>query len=187
MMDMDIAIGDGRRKRHFSRAKRINIRVDMTPMVDLGFLLITFFVMTSRLREPVAMKLNMPKEDHSVPPTTVANSNALTILLDGNDRIYYYHGDWKDALASNSIFQTNYSATDGIGKVIREKQIWLDAHKDASRKEGRRGLVLLIKPGKDASYQNVIDALDETLINIVGKYAIVKMESGEIDWIKGHR
>lgn len=187
MMDTPEKVDDGRRRRGFSRTKKLNARVDMTPMVDLGFLLITFFVMTTRLSEPKAMKLTMPKDDPNVPPTTIANSNALTILLDGNDRIYYYHGDWKDAVTANIVQQTNFSETNGIGKIIRDKQAWLDAHIDPVKKEGRAGLMLIIKPGKDASYKNVIDALDEVLINVVGKYAIVKMETNEAEWIKSHR
>jgi biopolymer transport protein ExbD len=63
----------------------------MTPMVDLGFLLITFFIITTQLSKPSVVKLNMPKE--SKYSTTVGESNALTFILDKDDRVYYYHGD----------------------------------------------------------------------------------------------
>jgi biopolymer transport protein ExbD len=69
----------------------------MTPMVDLGFLLITFFVITVQLSKPTTVNLNMTKDG---PPIDLGNSNALTVLLDEAGRIYYYHGNWKDALAS---------------------------------------------------------------------------------------
>src|SRR5258705_12968038 len=90
---------DHRRRAGVGRMKKHSLRTDMTPMVDLGFLLITFFVFTAQLNKPSVVKLNMPKE--SKDSTTLGESNALTILLDGNDRVYYYHGDWKKASAKN--------------------------------------------------------------------------------------
>src|SRR5580765_4832506 len=106
----------------------------------------------------------MPKEG---PPVNLSNSNALTVLLDGTDRVYYYNGNWEEASAKNGIYKTNFSVRNGLGKVIREKQKWLDA---INKKEGHNGLMLLIKAGKQASYENVIDALDEAMINVVKKY-----------------
>lgn len=89
-----IAAGDKPRRAGVRRAKKHDLRVDMTPMVDLGFILITFFVMTVELTKPAALALNMPKEGG--PPTTLGESNALTVLLDG-EKVYYYHGDWQQA------------------------------------------------------------------------------------------
>lgn len=170
--------GNSRRRPGVGRMKRHSVKTDMTPMVDLGFLLIAFFVMTTELSKPTVVNLNMPKSGPSMP---VGNSNALTILLDDNDRVYYYPGDWKDALANGQVFKTNFSESNGLGKVIREKQKWLDAN---SKKEGRDGLMLLIKPGKDANYKNVINALDEALINVVKKYALLPVEQEETEWMK---
>jgi biopolymer transport protein ExbD len=174
------ATGDnGRRKAGVRRAKKLNVKIDMTPMVDLGFLLIAFFIMTTELSKPSVVRLNMPKEGG--PPIDLGKSNALTILLDDNDRIYYYNGDWKEAFATSRVFKTNFSVKNGLGKVIRDKQQQLDIN---NKKEKREGLMLLIKPGKGASYKNVIDALDETMINSVKKYAILKAEPEELDWLK---
>ncbi|HEY6504432.1 MAG TPA: biopolymer transporter ExbD [Chitinophagaceae bacterium] len=170
-----------RRVKGFGRAKRHNLKVDMTPMVDLGFILITFFVMTVQLTKPVSVNLYMPKDGD---PTPLGRSNALTVLLSGNDRIYYYHGDWNEALANNEIHTTNFSVKDGLGKMIREKQKWLDTQ---NKTEGRRGLMLLIKPGKEAAYKNVIDALDEALINAVKKYTVLSAGNEEEEWLKGKR
>jgi biopolymer transport protein ExbD len=169
---------DHRRRAGVRRMKRHSVRTDMTPMVDLGFLLITFFVFTAEISKPSVVKLNMPTDG---PPSHLGLSNALTILLDGNDRIYYYHGDWKDASANNAIVETNLSVKNGIGKVIREKQLQLDIN---NKKEGRNGLMLLIKAGKHASYKNVIDALDEAMINVVKKYALLKPDPEELEWMK---
>lgn len=156
-----------------------NLRVDMTPMVDLGFLLISFFVITTELSKPTAMNLYVPKQG---PPIPLGMSDALTILLDKDNAVYYYNGDWKDAVANNSIVQTNYSGTTGIRNVIMEKQYWLD--KNSKSKEGRNGLMMLIKPTTAASYRNVVDVLDEATINMVKKYAIVKITPEESSWLK---
>ncbi len=168
---------ESRRRAGVRRMKRHNVKTDMTPMVDLGFLLITFFVMTVQLSEPSVVNLNMPKAG---PPMKLSDKNALTILLDGNDRIYYYHGDWKRAIDSDSLSETNFSVSNGLGKVIREKQQSLEVN---NKKEGRNGLMLIIKPGKEATYRNVMDALDEALINVVNKYAVVTPEKEETEWM----
>jgi biopolymer transport protein ExbD len=170
-----------RRKAGVQRMKRHNVKTDMTPMVDLGFLLITFFIITTELSKPSVVKLNMTKNG---PPTELGESNALTILLDNQDRVYYYQGDWKNASVKNEIYSTNFSVTEGLGKIIREKQKWLDAK---GTKEGRKGLMLLIKAGDGASYQNVIDALDEATINIVGKYAVLSADQEEKDWMEKYK
>ena len=166
----------------FSRSKKARIRVDMTPMVDLGFLLITFFVITAELRKPAVVNLNMPKE--SKIQTTLGESGALTLLIDANNRIFCYPGEWKKALSAGEIVETNFSEANGLGKIIREKQTRLDV---TDKKEGRNSLMLLIKPSAEASYQNVIDALDEAMINAVKKYAILKIEPEESEWMKTHR
>lgn len=166
-----------RRKREIARPKKYALRIDMTPMVDLGFILITFFVISVQLTKPASVKLYMPKEAGT--PTTLGESDALTVLLD-NDRIYYYEGDWNKASAQNKIYSTSYDVKDGLGQVIREKQKWLDMY---NKKEGRSGLMLLVKPSSGASYQNVIDALDEAVINGVKKYTILKIDAEEKIWL----
>jgi biopolymer transport protein ExbD len=165
------------RSRSAARIKRHSAKTDMTPMVDLGFLLITFFVMTIEMSKPAVTKLIMPKETNA-PGSTVKNSNALTFLI-GGETLYYYVGDWEEAQKTGEIHETSFSVKDGIGKVIRDRQVWLDNAKISE--EGRDGLVFLIKPGKDANYQQVIDAIDETQINAVKKYMIVSPGKEELD------
>lgn len=180
---MDIvntSISDRRRARVRRRLK-LNPKTDMTPMVDLGFLLISFFVMTTELSKPRVAPLNMPKEG---PPIFTGNSTTLTVLLADHGNVYYYHGNWEDAAASGKIEKTSLYSVDGLRKVIIEKRKWLDVH---NVKEGRNGLMMLIKSTKETSYKNVIDVLDETMINDVRKYALVKIEPEELAWIKGHQ
>jgi len=97
-----------RKGKSFSHNKKQMIRIDMTPMVDLGFLLITFFVFTTTIATPTGTDLFMPKEDFNH-PQPLPKSLALTFLLADNDRIIYYHGDFDEAIKTNEIFETNYS------------------------------------------------------------------------------
>lgn len=169
------ATGITRRKVGVKNLKKQTPKIDMTPMVDLGFLLISFFVMTAELSKPRSASLNMPKDG---PSMTLGDSSALTVLLAGNDRIYYYRGGWEDALNGNKIFKTDISSVVLRNAILQQKrQLELNNNKGD-------GLMLLIKSTEDASYRNVIDVLDEVLINNVKKYAIVKTEAAEIAWIK---
>ncbi len=85
--------------------KRQVLRVDMTPMVDLGFLLISFFVITTELSKPVALDLNMPKDRPQMP---LGESNALTVLLGKANWIYYYLGDWEKENITGTILPTSF-------------------------------------------------------------------------------
>jgi biopolymer transport protein ExbD len=160
------------------RMRKHPLKTDMTPMVDLGFLLITFFIFTTEMNKPTMANLYMPKQG---PPTLLRNSDALTILLGPQNTIYYYEGDWENAKQSGRIFTSNYSDKNGIGKLIREKQNSLAITNN--RGEGASGLMLLIKPGKEASYKNLSDMLDEITINQVGKYALVSLSAEESKYL----
>jgi len=170
-----------RKVRSFAHNQKQVIRIDMTPMVDLGFLLITFFVFTTTMSTPKATDLFMPKDDsiHSQP---LPSSLALSLLLDDNNKVYYYHGDFKEAANAKKIYETNYSTFGGIGKIIRQKQKDIDA--SGKFADGKKGLMLLIKPTSGSVYKNVIDALDEAVINDVRKYAIIEPGTDELQFIK---
>jgi biopolymer transport protein ExbD len=170
-----------RKRAGVQRMLKHNMKVDMTPMVDLGFLLITFFVITTELNKPTIMNLYMPKDGGE--PTELGESNALTFLLGKNNTVYYYNGKWKDAVSKNEILETSYSGKDGLRKIISEKQHRLQAN-IATNKEGKEGLMLLIKPGAASSYKNVVNMLDETTISAVKKYAVVKLSPEETDFLK---
>jgi biopolymer transport protein ExbD len=143
------------------------LRIDMTPMVDLGFLLITFFIFTTTMSDKKAMRLIMPAEGGN--PPAVKESEVLTVLLGKSNNVYAYEGKFTEAVKNNKIIVTSYNEAEGIGKLIRDKQKQLQANKI----NGKERLVYLIKPSALASYKNVIDALDETTINNVKKYMIV--------------
>ncbi|HZI53724.1 MAG TPA: biopolymer transporter ExbD [Chitinophagaceae bacterium] len=174
MYAIDVA-ATHRRKAGVKNLKKERPKIDMTPMVDLGFLLISFFVITTELNEPRSATLNMPKDGPLMP---LGDSSALTVLLAGNDKIYYYQGNWNDAVNGNKILKTDFSSLVLRNAILQQKhQLDLTANK-------RDGLMLLIKSTGEASYKNVIDVLDEALINNVKKYTIVKAEAAELEWIK---
>lgn len=137
-------------------------------MVDLAFLLITFFIYTTAMAEPVATKLNMPMDG---PPILSAGNKTLTILLSGNNQAFAYEGLFEDALKSNSVKKTNYHPQYGIGNIIREKQNTLRKNKDL--------LMVIIKAGNESSYKNFVDAIDEMKINDVKHYAVVNISEEE--------
>jgi biopolymer transport protein ExbD len=168
-----------RRSKSFAHSKKQVLQIDMTPMVDLGFLLITFFVFTTTISTPTATDLFMPKEG---PESNLPNSLALTLLLSDNNKVYYYSGDWKEAENTGQVFETNYSTYQGLGKMIRQKQ--KEIEESGKFPEGKNGMMLLVKPSPGAEYKNVIDALDEVMINNIKKYAIIEPTDEELKFIK---
>jgi biopolymer transport protein ExbD len=155
------------------RSKKQSTRVDLTPMVDLGFLLITFFIFTTTMTTPRVTDLVMPKD--SPDSSNVGLSNALTVIPLEEDRIFYYHGELSDALKTNTYGVTNYSVSEGLGQIVRYKQAALDKKKPGDRKE----LVLMIKPMPESNYQNLVNVLDEVMINDVKHYAVMDLTPGE--------
>ncbi|MCS3798294.1 ExbD/TolR family protein [Niastella sp. OAS944] len=159
------------------RSKKLSTRVDLTPMVDLGFLLITFFIFTTTMSSPKVMKLAMPKDTDDGDLTPIGQSTALTVIpLDAN-RIFYYHGDLESALKENTYGVTSYSVTDGLGQIIRTKQAALDKTKAGKHED----LMVMIKPTPESNYQNVVNVLDEMLINDVKHYAVLDVTPQEKD------
>lgn len=140
-------------------AKR-STRVDLTPMVDLGFILITFFIFTSTLASPTTMNLLLPNDTGSTNDEICA-SCAVTFILAGNNRLYYYEGREENAVYK----QTNYSFG-GIRQLISNKKKLVKHAMPGDR------LVVIIKPGPNSSFRNLINVIDECNINLVKRYYI---------------
>jgi biopolymer transport protein ExbD len=151
----------------------------MTPMVDLGFLLISFFVITTELSKPTVMKVSLPIDG---PPMPVGRSAAMTLLLDKNNTICFYYGDWKEAISSGAITRIPYSGINGLRNQIEQRQEWLALNSQG--KEGRDGLMMIIKASAGASYKNLVDVLDEATITMVKKYTVVKISPEEAEWLE---
>lgn len=146
-------------KKHGIRSKKLSTRVDLTPMVDLGFLLITFFIFTTTLSQPQVMKLNLPKEEG--PDMLIPEGKTLTLLLCKDNTIGYYSGN-----NTSGLQYTNFSA-EGIRTIIQQHQ---QNVKNVYKKDNQE--FVIIKPTTDASYKNVVDVLDEMLINNVKSYVL---------------
>jgi biopolymer transport protein ExbD len=173
MAEMDTS-GGGHHKKGpgVKKPKKLSTRIDLTPMVDLGFLLITFFVFTTTMSKPTAMNMNEPKDDPDN-QLKVKNSGAMTILLGKDDRVYYYMGELSPENASSQFKNTNF-------KDIR--QVILDKKKGTPIGD----LMYIIKSDKEATFKNAIDILDEMSINAVppGHYAEVEMSDTEAELIR---
>ncbi|PWT70657.1 MAG: biopolymer transporter ExbD [Bacteroidetes bacterium] len=164
MAEMNTTSGRAKRTPGVKKNKKLSPRLDLTPMVDLGFLLITFFVFTTAMTRPATMKLYLPKDDPD--STKVPAPGALTIILGQNNRIFYYEGD--DATKFKG---TNFT---GIRDIIVDKKRRTDA----------RQFVVIIKPSQDASYKNTVNVLDEMKIDDVKRFAMVDITSGEYKLIQ---
>ena len=136
------------------RGKRRSIHLDMTPMVDLAFLLLTFFVLTMTLNDQFVLEVNKPDDDNKTKRKEVKRERVLTLLLDAKDQIFYFQGD-------DPISTTSYGPT-GIRKLISDSKV---RHPD---------LVLLIKPTAKSRYQNLVDIMDEVDIAKLTDYYLVK-------------
>ncbi len=157
----EIDSSGGGKKGGKKRSKKMSTKIDMTPMVDLGFLLITFFMLTTTLAKPVTMQLNMPDKTDTKETSPVKLSETLTVCPD-ETKVYYYQGIPTEA---GTVMQvTNYSET-GIRKVIA----------DLKTKVGSN-FTIVIKPTKKAKYRNMIDMLDECAITNNKRYALLEID-----------
>lgn len=167
MAEMDTSSGGGHKKGPgVKKGKKLSTRVDLTPMVDLGFLLITFFIFTTTMSEPTAMRLFLPKDtEKPEDQNKVKASGALSIMLGKDNQVFYYAGE---LLPDGSNFK---SAT---YKEIRDVII------DKKKTTNPEDFVVVIKPGPEATYKNTVDILDEMAINEVKRYALVDIFDQEL-------
>ncbi len=134
------------------RSKKTSTRIDMTPMVDLAFLLLTFFVMTSSLLKPHAVQLDKPERTSNPPP--IVEKNLLTVILGKDNKIYWFIG------VTNPLVAITDFSKDGIRKILFKKKSELPK------------LVVLIKSNSQSRYQNMVDILDEMTIVGIERYAL---------------
>ena len=146
--------------------KKNSTKVDLTPMVDLGFLLITFFVFTTTLSMPSVMNINMPFD--KVPPgDDICESCVLTILLAKDNVVQYYEGMPK---ANPIILETSFG-NDGIREIILQKRKAVQKARGTSD-----DFVMIIKPTDASSFQNFVNIVDEVAINNVKHYYITEVD-----------
>lgn len=154
--------------------QKISTKIDMTPMVDLGFLLITFFMLTTTLQKPSVMQLNMPATTELTGP--IPASKTLAIIPAENNKIYYFRGDLTNINTKINI--TNYSK-EGLRKVIIENKLAVEAMPKSKDK-----FVVVVMPLDKATYKNVVDLLDELAITGSDRYGIIEPTKQIMEKIK---
>jgi biopolymer transport protein ExbD len=207
MAEIEAGGGGGKHKGGKKRGKKMSTRVDFTPMVDLGFLLITFFMLTTSMNKPQTMEINMPVKDEVKDDdiSKVKASQAVTVLLAKDDKVVYYFIDPVTGEPQTPQI-TNYGAGGIRATLLKEnkqRNPRLDSipiYKDMLNKgtigedqykgylSGIRGykdaLIVVIKASDKSRYNNLVDILDEMLICNIGRYAVVDITTPEVEMLK---
>lgn len=160
--------GGGHKKGDKVRAKKMSTKIDMTPMVDLAFLLLTFFLLTTTFNKPKTMEVNMPdKVDDETQQTKINENDILNLVLAEDNKIFWWVG------LEPPVNTTNYSK-DGVRKVVLQ-------HTRANPK-----MMVLIKPKDESRYENMVNILDEMDITDTKRYAIVEYSPDDKAIITGN-
>ena len=200
----DINTGGGEAKK--GKPKKLNLRVDFTPMVDMNMLLITFFMFCTTLSKPQMMNLVMPTKETNVNVenrTKTDEAKTVTLLLAGDDVVYYYSGK-PNYMDYTSLVKTDYSP-EGLRQMLvernrnvvlqmaelrRQKQAKeisdevFEQRRKEIRDEGEQTVV--IKPTSESTYNNLVSVLDEMQICSINMYAIVEMTEGDTFLIENY-
>lgn len=170
--------GDSGKKGGIKKGKKLSTRIDLTPMVDLGFLLITFFIFTTTMSKPKTMEINMPVDDESIKDedkNKVKDYTAMTILLSKEHRVYYYTGLADDPMKPPKLEVTYFQAKNGIRDAIinLKKNVYAERNSGAPGRSPSDEPVILIKPDTTSKYEDVVNILDEMQINGINTYALI--------------
>jgi len=172
MAELDTSSGGGK-KGGKVRSKKASTRVDLTAMVDLAFLLITFFMLTTTLSKPKAMDVTMPdKDEKTKDQKPMAASRSMTILLGSNNKLEWFIGE-----PGKSQPTTDNYGKEGLRKTLVEKG------REIQQSTGKF-MFVLIKPSDKSNYKNLVDVLDEMKITNVQSYAIVDILPAELELLK---
>lgn len=171
MAELDTSGGGKKHKGGKIRSKKASTRVDLTAMVDLAFLLITFFMYTTTLSKPKAMNLAMPDNSVKTNQLPIAASRSMTILLGSHDKVEWYMGEPGKSAPTVDNFGKN-----GLRKAILDnKQKVADSHSGDEKM-----MEVVIKPSDKSNYANLVSVLDEMKICDIHIYAIVKITPLEV-------
>lgn len=164
------------KKHQRTSCNKKSTRIDLTAMVDLGFILLSFFVFTAALSQPMVINLVVPNDKESSITDDICETCVLTLILDKDNKIFYFTGKEETALYR----VTDYSST-GIRKIIMQKK------RNVFQQKGKDDFVLIIKPTKHASFKNLVDVVDECSINRVKRYYIDEINEEDKNWLKKNK
>ena len=152
-------------------------RIDLTPMVDLGFLLITFFMFTTTMAREKVMDIRMPDNEPSPVPTVFIAESTITLIPDKNHTVRYYEG----TLTGPGDLKTTTAAN--ILLVLLKKKNEVAALPASFSTEAHK-LHVLIKPTTDSKYEDVVRMMDDMLIADVIYYALTDITEDELQELK---
>lgn len=192
----------GKKKGGKPKGKKMSTRIDFTPMVDLGFLLITFFMLTTTMSKPQTMEISMPAKDVPKDNQQKVNINkAITIIMGKNDKVFYYFGTRTSAGVDPKVEVSNYTAK-GLREMLLRRNLTVhnkiqELRKKKSKlkeedykkaiseaKKDKSSPIVMIKATDEASYKNLVDVLDEMQICSIGKYAVLDLNDLDKELIK---
>jgi len=174
MAELDTS-GGGSKKGGKIRSKKASTRIDLTAMVDLAFLLITFFMLTTTLAKKKKMDLVMPDNSVKTSQLPVAATRSMTILLGSHNKIEWYLGE-----AGKTAPTVDNYGKDGLRKALIEN----GKNVAETHAAPDNFMIVLIKPSDKSTYENLVTTLDEMNITNVKSYAIVKILPLEVDDLK---
>jgi biopolymer transport protein ExbD len=197
--------GKGKRK-----AKKHGTHIDMTPMVDLACLLLTFFMLTTAFNKPKVMEIILPeKPKENEKPPELDKDRALNILLVENDKVLWYVG-LADPNKTLPVLAESDFSKEGIRKVLlqRNKELFtrvsnmkkdviegklkiprdsVDSRIKRFYKEDKSGPIVLIKAGDGVKYRNIVDIMDEMAITNIARYTLVDINPVEKTMVQTHK
>lgn len=188
MAEMDTSSSGGHKKGPgVKKGKKLSTRIDLTPMVDLGFLLITFFMYTTTMSKPKTMEINMPYKDENIKEdeqTKIKASTVISVLLSKDHRIYYYEGIGDDPTKPPQLNVTYFKPKDGIRDVLINKKKAVEDLKASGALGAKDQVTIIIKPDATSTYEDLVNMLDEMSINDIRVYAIVDITPVDKEFIQ---
>jgi biopolymer transport protein ExbD len=174
MAELDTS-GKGGGKGGKIRSKKASTRIDLTAMVDLAFLLITFFIMTTTLAKPKAMDMFMPDKTKKDVQLPVPETRTMTVLLGTNDKMEWYIG----APGKSAPTVDNFGK-DGIRKTLIEQNKKIEA----THAGPDNYMIVLVKPSDHSKYKDFVNILDEINIAGIKSYGVVDITPVEVALLK---
>lgn len=189
MAELDTSSSGGHKKGPgVKKGKKLSTRIDLTPMVDLGFLLITFFMYTTTLAKPKTMEINMPYKDKDMTEeqkSKVKSSTALTVLLSRNHQVYTYEGIGDDPTKPPELKPVSIARnTQALRAALIAKKQSVEQLKQSGALGPTDNMVVLIKPDTTSTYKDVVDVFDEMTINDIKVYAKVDITEQDREFIR---
>ena len=162
----EISQSSGSSSRVHIRSKKLSTRIDMTPMVDLAFLLLTFFILTTTLNKLKVMEIAMPEKTIETMP--VPERCVLTLLLDGGGKVY-----WRQGVSIPKLETVKFSH-DPINKLLTTKNTEIDE------------MLVLVKASDKSKYKNLVDIVDELALAKIARYCIVDITPEDEELIRAN-